>query len=100
MTEEINKYLTEAIGECWHEFEFIDFEYICGCGLSSHTPVVKHNDFFTWEGFGKLFSWAKGQRWWIDFILTRQQSGVYNFCERLTPEVFARSIYAFLNKES
>ena len=99
MNEEINKYLTEAMGECWHVFKLIDFEYKCRCGLDSMYPTVTNNEFFTWEGFGKLFTWTKEQGWWIDFIL-QQRSGVTNFCELLSPEVFAKAIYAFLNREA
>ena len=97
MNEEINKYLTEAMGECWHDFKLVDFEYKCCCGLDSVHPMVTNNDFFTWVGFGKLFTWSKEQRWWIDFVLERSP-GIINFCNILTPEVFARHIYTFLNK--
>lgn len=67
MNEGRDKFLTEAMGGCWHELEKVrftdaagggDFYYRCSkCKLSeagfvkvSFSPV----DFSTWEGLGKL----------------------------------------------
>lgn len=101
MNEEINKYLTKTMGECYHAFKLIDFEYKCQCGIDSAHPTVTNNNFFTWQGFGKLFTWSKEQGWWIDFILYHPHIvGVHAFCKILEPGVFARSIYAFLNRET
>ena len=105
MNEEINKYLTEAMGLCWHRlFPSAGKTVSCPCdnNRKSMARIVfytdhKNNDFSTWEGFGKLFEWAKEQRWWIDFIL-QQNPGVTNFCELLTPEKFATKLYNFLKE--
>jgi hypothetical protein len=102
--EEINKYLTEAMGECWHE---------CGevLGDSLHIPMtikcikcgtlmilensceqVLNNDFFTWEGFGKLkeFMVSYHPLWMVEqmtLFLT-------------DPERFATEVYEFLIEEN
>ena len=43
--DKINKSLTEAMGECWHNRP---------CEHPQHTNCYRNNDFSTWEGFGKL----------------------------------------------
>lgn len=53
--ELINKFLTEKMGECWHEWE-------------PKRDNVRNYDFFTWEGFGKLWEWAGEQEWFPYFI--------------------------------
>jgi hypothetical protein len=111
--KEIDKFLTEAMGECWHERieadigEFMNPDirsWSCRCDIKNtmvwpdYCRHFRNNDFSTWEGFGKLFSWSKKERWWIDFILSQRRPGVSAFCEMLDPERFAKAVYEFLKE--
>ena len=57
--EEINKYLTEQLGECWHEWYVTEDaspfrKYACDkCDIERINPKDNPN-FFTWQGMGKL----------------------------------------------
>jgi hypothetical protein len=71
--EELNKQLTEAMGECWHNWKMIDGIEMAPfrgrkcqkCGLQLVNPP-NNLDFLTWEGFGKLReyydTWTKGRK--------------------------------------
>jgi hypothetical protein len=95
--EEINKYLTEAMGECWHEAGSkrriwdARVQRDCSCGESSRwehitTDVSKYrflqNDFSTWTGYGKLRGfydgWGQSRRldFWT-FIMSHDLDKVY-----------------------
>ncbi len=64
--EKINKYLTETMGECWHDRMFAGPPaYKCNkCG-ANEPSTAEIRDFFTWEGYGKLKefhdSWDKAK---------------------------------------
>lgn len=82
ITDSINKYLTSAMGEHW------DDEW--------------NTDFFTWAGFGVLFTWTKEQTWWAAF---RQLNDDYLFStdikeELINPEYFAITVYTFLKENN
>jgi hypothetical protein len=83
--EETNRYITEQMGE-WQESvqceggEISDYYegWICTCGavgdwididdrMNVHQTVPDRPDFFTWPGFGKLWNWASGEKWWDEF---------------------------------
>lgn len=129
--EDINQYLTEAMGEYkepkWKVMveyptgvvTYVDRVGFRGTKEECEKYIVRHKeknfwgrpfnepeqskgrviDFSTWQGFGKLFTWAKQQRWWIDFIIhPTQVVGVHSFCNLLEPEIFAKAIYAYLKE--
>lgn len=60
--KKLNKFLTEAMGECWHECQENPNCFFCPeCAEGVYlTP-----DFATWEGFGVLWSWVVDQDWWL-----------------------------------
>jgi len=64
--KEINKFITEEIfGECWHEAD-IDHRGLEGCKHCNIRSYSNWNkDFFTWEGFGKLWVYSQEQTWWV-----------------------------------
>lgn len=116
MNEEVCKYLTEAMGNCWHTWSGdrkpfsvkvsgttrrLDHHKCTKCGVSifysGMSAHATNSTFTTWSDFGRLFTWAKEQRWWIDFILD-QKPGVISFCELLTPEELPNRVYKFLRK--
>ncbi|MGD0231091.1 MAG: hypothetical protein ABSC19_12155 [Syntrophorhabdales bacterium] len=65
MKEERDRFLTEAMGECWHEYDLGKPVLTCKgggfiCG-KCRDFVVSNNDFSTREDFAKLSTWAEGQ---------------------------------------
>lgn len=102
LPKQINKIITEAMGECYHEpIVRTAFNYSNGCdavivecekchqtnfihwlstadrvialGAEVHNHTYKPNvDYFTPEGFFKLWRWTTAQEWWDVFI-----SGTY-----------------------
>jgi hypothetical protein len=66
--------------------------------------VPDHNftNFSTWDGFGKLFCWAKEQRWWEEFVdADMADRGHKNWLfpiGRIHPDRLANSIYKFLKE--
>lgn len=113
--ENINKYLTETMGECWHKEvkKAPNPEYsICNCGERYHWTEAScpNNNFFTWQEFGKLWEWATKQEWWDNFlmeiscgltkgILSTKDHGLYMPHCIVNPTNFANAIYEFLYKE-
>lgn len=96
-----DKYLTEAMGECWHEagnkrrINGGKAQRDCICGESSHWETITNeapkyrflnNDFSTWEGFGKLWEWTTKQEWWIEFI--KQSTYLDNSPEEIEADIF------------
>jgi len=64
MNTERDKFLTEAMGWPWHEVVSIDnFKVTCSCGMSGYMNPCDNLNFSTWDGFGKLWTWAQKQEW-------------------------------------
>ena len=100
--EKINKILTEAMGDCWHDWDgktSWSLKDMCRCG--AHPAAhLKPPNFLTWEGFGKLWEWGTDQEWWDTFMT---DNGRYNdnfemFINEslIDPEPFARSVANYL----
>ena len=117
--EERDKYLSEAMGECWHEFTLddphlkpVDGSYgICKCGyrinyLHFHKHLKYNPNFSTWDRFGKLWEWANRQKWWKMFlcfgVYGDYMNGVQNLIEteNINPDIFADAIYNYLKETS
>lgn len=106
-TKEINKFLTEAMGECWHDVhEDGDYIHCLNCGKDK--PYCNNKQFFTWEGFGKLWEWSIKQEWWETFQdMVIGDTEVYTDGditkrineEYINPEEFARSVFLYLKTE-
>lgn len=119
--KERDKFLTEVMGECWHEWDGVTTKpyhdgatiYYCKCGdriiynphESFTKDVNKHfiiaNDFSTWEDFGKLWGWCEKQVWWIDFQKSLQcRSDIGPYCFGIVnPDKFADAIYKYIKEE-
>lgn len=108
--EELNKFLTEARGECWHEYsEHLENRLSYGmCHVCKHCDHLdwscgQINDFLTWEGFGKLWQWGIDQEWWDTFILDngRCNDNFEMFINEnlIDPEPFAKAVADFLQKK-
>lgn len=97
-----DKFLTEAMGECWHEST--TYSGTVGCAsiwcpkckkLFNKTNFI---DFSIWKGFGKLWEWAQGQEWWSIFwdLIARQPNPAEWF---IHPDRFADAVHKFLTKD-
>lgn len=107
---ERDKFLTEAMGECWHGWREPKPKYIgdarwpCTCG-ENHGDIDFNNDFSTWEGFGKLWEWVQKQEWWILFVDDNQTDEhgletINGYLRRLiNPDRFADAVYKFLKEK-
>ena len=108
----INKFLTEEMDECWHEWVFKitkPTQNLYQCTRCNKTSVVyagitpKRNDFFTPDGFFKLWEWAQEQDWWDHFYETRLCTTVKHNTfqlrrEYVNPKLFAEEVMRFLTR--
>ena len=106
-----DKFLTEAMGECWHDKlgrPIIPNQDWISCS-KCHTKYPTYNNFSTWEGFGKLWTWSLTQVWWQSFCkqltaldggrgATVFLSGCYILDIEIHPDKFANALYAFLKE--
>mgnify|MGYP000848497157 CR=1 FL=1 len=65
MNEKRDKYITEAIGWCWHTYDenkplmtYSLYAYVCD---KCKSFILGNNDFSTYENFEKLLAWANNQ---------------------------------------
>ncbi|MCK5236498.1 MAG: hypothetical protein KAR06_05870 [Deltaproteobacteria bacterium] len=102
--DEQNKFLTEAMGFCYHVWElkenFIDGHECIHC--KKYWPMMPATqidgiNFSTWVGFGKLWNWAIEQNWWDEFIM-RPFSQAHIIENLINPERFANAVYEFLKE--
>ena len=87
-----DKFLTEAMGECWHQRQ-------------RHGTYLyyKNNYISTWQGFGKLWEWAEDQKWWDEFVdkdlVSRGHKPWLFPLGWINPNNFANALYEFLKGE-
>lgn len=114
MTIKRDKFITEAMGECWHEWVVVSKRYLecnkCGKELTRRGDGEDFvwlseypNNFSTWQGFGKLWEWAQKQEWWVEFwyfATAFDHDGVEIAFPRdaqiIHPSRFADAVYNFL----
>lgn len=109
-----DKFLTEAMGECWHEFDVnsparhenwdgFAIQYsghwndCTKCGEDHIEEVANNSGFDTWAGFGKLWEWSKTQEWWADFM-SRDVDAVDFYESLIEPDHYADAIYELLSE--
>lgn len=113
--EDRDWFLTEAIGECTHNFVEVAHGYRTTTYMCDkcHFEVVINDDtqlmitemwkyvnnFSTWNGFGKLFEFSKKQIWWREFKEIIIENGMISE-DIINPDKFANRIYEFLNTRS
>lgn len=104
MTLERDKFLTEAMGECWHEGANNYGEIVC---QRCHRLVMEEDrlDFSNWAGFGKLWEWAQKQEWFREFYYEFFAYPPNADCtvsrwvaSRIEPNCFANELYGFLKR--
>lgn len=125
MNIERDKFLTEYIGECWHERVCIGSglmfsTYACAsCGASwgdTFTKDIKHsypklinNNFSTWDNFGKLWNWVYDKKVlnicsgkedfpMIHIIMRNCEFG--HDLSLINPDKFADALYEYLKDKT
>lgn len=113
-----DKLLTEAMGGCWHAtartlpYHDGGTIHICECGArdtmfeksfssATRSPWDRLRvgaDFSTWDGFGKLWEWAKQQDWWADFM-SADVDAVDFFEDLIHPDRFADAVHNELTRD-
>ncbi|HOV89579.1 MAG TPA: hypothetical protein PKW07_02585 [Syntrophorhabdaceae bacterium] len=100
MDDERNRFLTELMGQCWHDYDIdkpintYSLEaFIC---KKCKGFILGNNDFSQEEDFMRLFNWAKDQEK-LKKITEEYNEGDFRDPERgkLYRERFANSIYDF-----
>ena len=102
MNTERDNFLTEAMGDCWHEWtedldEYTDFTCL-KCGKQVFDIEVANTDFSTWEGFGKLWEWSQKQDWCIDFLLSIDCLSFALDIYFVNPDRFADAVCKYLKE--
>ena len=104
MNNKRNSFLTEAMGECWHEWGPTICEFKAKCQKCGKVTSVHYFgqffdrqgiDFSTWESFGKLWTWAIDQEWFY-LMMAHHGCGPVDI---VNPELFADEVYKFLLTE-
>ena len=94
-----DQFLTEMMGECWHEPVWnADNYWSYTIPLSERNLSCKkcfansceHPDYSTPYGFFRLWNWCKEQEWWVDFWYSTVIPD--DFLKLINPEVFANAI--------
>ena len=71
MNLERDKFLTEAIGICIHEFTenpVFNMANCMKCNVLVSNRWYYPINFSTWEGFGELWEFCQKQEWWREFL--------------------------------
>jgi hypothetical protein len=102
MNSERDRYLTEQMGKCWHEWDKHEICVKCYLPMNIRDLSYRENeDFSTWPSFGILWEWATKEEWWYDFYL-RELNNAYRknpkfmFDFLINPDHFSNSVYEFL----
>ena len=111
MNQERDRFLTEARGECWHEwkgrFSKDSSVWFYQCEKCNYEEIESHlningwnNNFSTWEGFGKLLLWCKNQVWWYIFMDKINEAKPIEPLKMkvryINPDIFADAVCEFL----
>lgn len=98
--DERNRFLTIAMGECWHDFDLgcpvltcKGGGFICG---ECHDFVIANNDFEREEDFSKLWEWVNS----LPQLRERLGEGKEPlFSDRISRREFADRVYDLLRQE-
>jgi len=118
---ERDKFLTEKMGQCWHNHSIIAGGFVvnpfdhgkgptricdkCGQDWSSFTVYDRFGrvnpDLSTWPGFGLLWEWAQKQEWFTKFKYFYIGGATEVFMklgESIHPDKFADALYEYLKE--
>lgn len=97
--DEANRFLTLAMGECWHDFDLGCPVLTCKgggfiCGLCRDF-VISNNDFASEEDFPKLWQWANSLPALREGLKDADES---SFVDRVSRHAFADEVYRLLKR--
>lgn len=101
-----DKFLTEYIGECWHETIGSPAGGYCWKCQDSHSKMepLPNNNFSEWDNFGKLWNWANYQNWFGTFLRNivppYDKNNMVIFCYMINPDKFADALYKYLKDKT
>ena len=102
-----NKFIVEALGHCWHEWEMAGTEVLPFCMKCSPTiPIEPHNynpDLTTPDGFFWMWEEMQKRDDWLAFLAClsnrkidmRKNIKPFDF---INPPVFRDAVYEYLNR--
>lgn len=103
--EEANRTIHEAMGLCWHIWEYIDVQGLDIICLKCHSTATWYSkspnpDYTSREGFWDAWEWAQEQPWFDQWLLDRGLgrlpiSTVKNLVD---PKFFATTLAEFLKE--
>jgi hypothetical protein len=103
MNIERDKFLTEAMGECWHEWVETNDEWgelYCSKCNTMMSDCLKFVDTFhkysEWDGFGKLITWVRQQEWYERFHVETNGSIESWRNYLIDPDELACAVYVYL----
>ena len=90
-----DKFLTEAMGECWHETDW--GQTICKHCRRTNDPRyfdfdTQNSTFSTWEGFGKLVGYMNEHH--LPWMVSNMTLAL------LDPDKFATQVYNYLTSKN
>ena len=107
MNTKRDKFLKEAMDKCWREpnswpaqHSYFLYKECSKCGA---LYPCQFDDFSTWNGFGKLWTWVIERDWWDNF---KYQKYCGAYCDidvhidetDIDPDRFANAVYEFLKE--
>jgi len=103
MNEERDKFLTEAMGACWHRYNeekplmtYSLLAYLCEkCGAF----ILGNNDFSNDEDFPKLRAWAASQPSLSRLVEAHAGGSEKGPVDVAAREAFADALYALLSRK-
>jgi len=103
MNEARDKFLTEAMGECWHEWgsynSAVHTRFCNKCFADKRHGI--NTDFSTPDGFFKLWNWAQKQEWWLESAdwLNGGLNTMHVYEYLINPNRFAAMVYNYLREK-
>ena len=104
MNEERDRFLTEAMGMCWHDFDpdnnrintYSLEAYIC---RKCKGLILGNNDFTVEEDFSRLLDWAKGQKRFQEFLARFNEADLKDTGKgQVSRNKFADELYILLRQ--
>lgn len=107
MSQERNKFLTEAMGggNVYINKHGEIYAWLPEKDDDKRDIRVRWPDFSTWPGFGKLWELAQAQEWWSDFLVSMGAEQPFGSVRNIVtdtihPDRFADAVYEFLQERT
>lgn len=110
MNTERDRFLTEAMGQCWHDWSerfdgHTSYLNCLKCHAYNSNTIERFRpsmDFSTWSGFGILWEWGINQNWFGTFskfhTIGSDKDNTAILQIYINPDKFADAVYNFLKE--